>query len=178
MSNSEIMRNGYSILFFILVMTVTLNCHAQTDKEIAKVLQKSVKQVIKDPIRVPGVDLEMAGARALELASSVNEAVDASLRESLKSDLWDTKSLSSTDLMQVHTSTTPFTTFLNLSDNNDLKELLSRQFEALSVADVLANVGTDPGFYLSSDDSSSFLDDTYANMLARLDNTARELFAE
>ena len=166
-----------SICFVILMLVVTYS-HAQSEKEIGRVLQKSVKMVIKDPVRVPGVDLEMAGARALDLASSVNEAVDASLKESLKSDIWNVDNLATTDLMQVHTSTTPVATFLDLTDNTQLKEILVRQFEAFNISDVLDNVGTDPGFYLSSDDSASFLDDTYANMLARLDNTARELFED
>jgi hypothetical protein len=176
----EIMQNFYLRLFFCMVYFVAfhVNSYAQTEKQVGKVLQKSVKQVIKNPVRVPGVDLEMAGARALDLASTVNEAVNASLKESLKSDVWNADQLSTTDLMQVHTSTTPFTTFQDLSKSDALKKELTRQFEQLNISEVLDNVGGDPGFYLSSRDPDTFLDDTYANVLARLDNVARELFEE
>ena len=164
------------ILGLVLMSSHTI-IMGQDAKSLEKVLQKAVKEVIKEPIRVPGVDLDMAGARGLALAQTVNNSVNEALKESLKQSYWNTEGLAETDLLQVHNSTTPAATFRDYHEaasGQSLKKLVFDQLNAADISGLLSSMGADPGFYFSSSQVSDYMEDVYANMLANLDNAAKE----
>lgn len=181
MQKGLLFNNALRLVCILLLVAPFLGGigYGQDVKSITKELEKATKDVIKNPIRVPGVDIQMSGARAITLTHTVNEAANEALKQGLKEDIWAAESLSESEVLQIANSNTPVSTFFEITsdiENNALNTLLKTNMRQAGLEELLDAAKGDPGFYSSGSDKSTYVSDVYHNLLASLDNAAKERF--
>lgn len=171
------MKSIHVTIMCACLLMMPVLAHAQNAAAISKMLSKGAKTAMKSSINIPGLDMAQAGDKGLGLADAVTSGVNGALKSAKKLGMWSLDGLSATQLAEIATSDTPFSSILTMKGNNVYKEfsdLIGTGLDESGASDLIGNMTGVAGFEMPSGGKDGFTRSVTENTLDALDKAGAQ----